>query len=152
YVMERSLDTETAFLREIQEHLLVLGAVAVILALLAGFVIAERITSPVSRLVGAAVEMGRGHYDYPIDVRSRDEIGYLAERFGDMRHNQRLVVTHLEEAARLKSEFISVASHELRTPITLIRAWHELFTAGGVGPLTPAQHRGLEAIGRGIEG
>ncbi len=151
YVMERALDVENAFLREVQEHLLVLGAVMVIAALLIGFLISERITSPVSRLVGAAEEMERGNYDYPIEVASRDEIGYLAERFGDMRQKQRTYVKHLEEAARVKAQFISVASHELRTPITLIRAWHELFAAEQAGPLTPSQRRGLEAIATGID-
>jgi nitrogen fixation/metabolism regulation signal transduction histidine kinase len=49
YVMQRSLDEETAFLRDIQTRLLRLGILAAAAALLAGILIAERITRPVQR-------------------------------------------------------------------------------------------------------
>src|SRR6185503_3451801 len=73
YVMQRAVDAETAFLREIQAVLVGLGATAVLVALLAGLVIAERITAPVQRLVRGAEEMERGNYDFPLAVKSHDE-------------------------------------------------------------------------------
>ena len=150
YVMQRALDVETAFLRDMRGHLFELGAIAVLVALLAGFLIAERITSPLQRLVRGAEEMEHGNYDYPLHVRSGDEIGYLATRFDDMRQHQRAVVSSLEEVARLKSEFMSVASHELRTPISVIRGYQELMEQEQMGPLTPVQREALEAIARSV--
>ncbi len=152
YVMQRSLDVEMAFLREMQTGLLELGVVALLVALLAGALIAERITSPVQRLVRGAEEMERGNYEFPLDVRSRDEIGYLATRFHDMRQKQRDYVGRLEEAARLKSEFISVASHELRTPISIIRGFQELMVQGHLGPVSGEQREALGTIGRSLDG
>lgn len=61
YVMQRSLDAETRFLRDIQSGLVELGVAAALVALLAGIVIAGRITSPVRSLVRAAEEMERGN-------------------------------------------------------------------------------------------
>lgn len=151
YVMQRALDAETVFLRETQADLLELGAIAVVVALLAGFLIAERITAPVQRLVRGAEEMERGNYDFPLAIQSRDEIGELAARFETMRRWQREYVHHLEEVARVKSEFISVASHELRTPVSVIRGFHELMLDGKLGPLTPQQRKALEATDRSIE-
>jgi nitrogen fixation/metabolism regulation signal transduction histidine kinase len=130
YVMQRAVDAETAFLRDVQAVLVGLGVTAVLVALLAGLVIAERITAPVQRLVRGAEEMEHGNYDFPLDVRSHDEIGELAARFDDMRRRQRDYVNNLREVARVKSEFISVASHELRTPISVIRGFHELMLQG----------------------
>jgi signal transduction histidine kinase len=46
----------------------------------------------------------------------------------------------------MKTEFINVASHELRTPISIIRGFHDLFATEGLGPITPAQVKALEAI------
>jgi signal transduction histidine kinase len=151
YVIQRSLDAETAFLRDIQKSLVELGVIAVLVALVAGFLIAERITSPVQRLVRGAEEMERGNFDYPIDVRSRDEIGALAASFDGMRRRQRQYIHSLEEVARVKSEFLSVCSHELRTPISVLRGYHELMLDGKIGELNPQMRRALEAGERSLD-
>jgi signal transduction histidine kinase len=151
YVMQRAIDAETVFLRETQAGLLGLGIAAVLFALLAGFLIAEQITAPVQRLVRGAEEMERGNYDFPLDVRARNEIGALAARFDEMRRRQREYVHSLQEIARVKSEFISVASHELRTPLTVITGFHELMLDGKLGEITPRQRQGLQAIETSVE-
>jgi len=150
YAIQRALDVETGFLREIQGRLVELGLLAALIALAAGFVISERITSPVRRLVRGAEEIERGNYDYPIRVQSGDEIGYLATRFDEMREHQRVYVASLKEVARVKSEFINVASHELRTPASVIKGFQELLSQETLGPLTPQQRQAVEAIGRGV--
>jgi len=149
--MQRSLLAETAVLRRVRVGLLVLGLVAAALALAAGLAIAQRITSPIARIVRAAEAMERGDYDYPLESRGGDEIGYLSERFTDMRAQQRKVVESLQESMRVKREFLAVASHELRTPITVIRGFQELFGGGMLGPVTGAQRKALDAIGRSVD-
>ena len=146
YVMQRSLEAETGYLTAMRNLLIQLGMLAVIVAILGGMAVAQRITAPIQRLVRGADEMERGDYQYPLEIRSGDEIGYLAERFEEMRQREKVYVQSLQEVARMKSEFINVASHELRTPISIIRGFHDLFATGGLGPLTPAQTRALEAI------
>ena len=146
YVIQRSLDAETAALTRMQRALLLLGLFAAVVALLSGLLVAETVTSPLRKLVRGAEEMERGNYDYDLQIPSRDEVGYLTVRFLEMRKHQRNYVRNLEEMARVKSEFISVASHELRTPISIIRCYHELMTDGELGPVTPAQVSALSAI------
>jgi NtrC-family two-component system sensor histidine kinase KinB len=48
-------------------------------------------------------------------------------------------VTHMRAVDRLKNEFIGVASHELRTPVSSLLLSAELLKDGGVGPLTEGQ-------------
>jgi signal transduction histidine kinase len=150
YVMQRAIDAETVFLRETQTELLGLGVVAVLVALLAGFLIAERITAPVQRLVRGAEEMEHGNYDFPLAVKSRDEIGVLAARFEGMRRRLREYVHRLQEVARVKSEFIAVASHELRTPISVLRGFHELMLDEKLGAISDPQRRALEAMDQSV--
>ena len=52
--------------------------------------------------------------------------------------------THLKELDRIKSEFVSVVSHDIRSPLTTIRGYMELL--GRVGPLTPRQAEFLARV------
>lgn len=47
--------------------------------------------------------------------------------------------TREDELSRLKTQFISAAAHQIRTPISGIHWVVSMFLAGEVGPLTPAQ-------------
>lgn len=151
YTMQRSLTEETAFLGAVRWTLAQLGVLAVLFSVLAGVLVSERILAPVRRLVRGAEEMERGNYDYPLGVAARDEIGYLANRFDDMRQRQRAYVRNLQDVARLKSEFISVASHELRTPISIIKGFQELMAQGALGAVSPQQAEALKAIRRSTD-
>ena len=47
-------------------------------------------------------------------------------------------ITERKEVERMKSEFVSIASHEMRTPLTAIHGTLELLNAGRLGELFPA--------------
>lgn len=151
YVMQRAFDPETLFLRDMQRQLVLLGLVAVLAAALTGFVLSETITRPIVGLVRAAQEMQRGNYDHPVRAGGGDEIGFLAGRFNEMRKREKLYVGGLEEATRLKSAFIRVASTELREPISVIEGYRELLASESLGPMSPSQLQALDAIRGGLE-
>ncbi len=77
--------------------------------------LSRRITDPVLALSTAADEIAEGRYEVAVpDVRARDEIGHLADRFRQM-------AARLAEAEELERNFLMSVSHELRTPLTAIR-------------------------------
>jgi signal transduction histidine kinase len=146
YVLQRSYDPETSFLHVMQRDMTMLAVIAVLLALLAGWMFSDQIVKPLQSLVRGAREMEAGNYEHPIPMRRGDEIGYLIERFVDMRQRERAYVNSLEQAARLKSEFISIASHELRTPISVLSGYRDILASGGLGPLTEKQKEALDKM------
>ncbi len=58
-------------------------------------------------------------------------------------------ITHLKELDRIKSEFVSVVSHDLRSPLTTIRGYVELLPR--VGPLTPMQMDFVNRVGQSMK-
>jgi signal transduction histidine kinase len=116
---------------ELQERWLVLLermgiALLVGLAVAAGLVwyLSRRLTKPVLALSHAADQVAAGRYDAELPkARSRDEIGHLTERFGEM-------TERLAEAQRRERNFLMVVSHELRTPLTAIRGHVEALREG----------------------
>jgi two-component system sensor histidine kinase BaeS len=145
YVMQRSFDPETSFLHVMQSDMLRLALIALVAALLTGWWFSDQILRPLHALVRGARAMEDGDYTHPLEVLHRDEIGYLVERFVAMRHRERAYVDSLEHVTRLKSDFISVASYELRTPISGLASYRDLFADGTFGPVSPKQ---AEALGQ----
>jgi signal transduction histidine kinase len=92
--------------------------------------------------------MEKGDWEAPINRNRKDEMGTLALRVDEMRKRQRTYVRSLQQVARAKSEFIAVASHELRTPISIIRGWEDLMRGGMVKPGDASFAEGLDAIAR----
>ena len=55
-------------------------------------------------------------------------------------------VTQTKEVERLKQEFLSVVTHELKTPLTAVEGYTKLMLMGKAGPLTERQTTFLETI------
>lgn len=73
------------------------------------------------------------------EVSQREEIQKLA--IGLEKANGRL-----KELDKQKSEFVSIASHQLRSPLTAMRGYASMMVEGSYGPITDKQHQVLEQI------
>jgi len=94
---------------------LVLAAAGIAVVLLS-IAIASQAINPIIQLTQAMRETGSDRLDRRLKWRHRnDEIGELAESFNDL-------LARLGEAFARERQFISDASHELKTPLTSINA------------------------------
>jgi len=106
--------------------LLLAGAGAVVLAGIAGMMMGNRLSAPLTELTGTAGRMSAGDLTVRARVQSRDEIGRLAAQFNHMAEQLQASFVRIETERDTLRRFIADASHELRTPITALRNFNEL--------------------------
>ena len=103
----------------VRHEILVAGGIALLLALVGGYLVARALAQRVKRLELAAEQVAAGEFEHPIPVDSGDELGQLAVAFNEMQRQ----LAQLESA---RKKFIATASHELRTPIFSLGGFVEL--------------------------
>jgi signal transduction histidine kinase len=115
--------------------------VAIVLATLIGFWLLHSISGPVSSLERGMRAVAEGELDHRLDLSPdrRDEFGRLAVSF-------RTMSRQLAELDKLKAEFVSVASHELKTPINVILGYLQLMQEGIYGPLSDKQLEIIQTV------
>ncbi|MDP3735083.1 MAG: ATP-binding protein [bacterium] len=70
------------------------------------------------------------------------------ERIQKLADDLRAANVRLQELDQLKSEFLSLASHQIRTPISVIKGYASLLLEGSIGPLTEQVHEAVDRIFR----
>jgi signal transduction histidine kinase len=96
--------------------------------------------------VETAIEsIKKGAFDYITKPYSLPQLCLVLEKALEWRA-LRARVDHLEELNRLKDEFMSTISHELRTPITVIMGYATLLRDKIYGALSSEQENGLRTI------
>jgi signal transduction histidine kinase len=81
---------------------------------------------PLREVSRSANSISAGNYNQQIVSKSRDEIGDLAKSVNTMAESLKGDIEKLRELDKLKSEFLMIASHNLRTPLTVMRGYIEM--------------------------
>ncbi len=111
--------------------LLSMGAAIIISFFIAG-ILAERFTKPLSKMKTAAAKISQGDYMAKTDVLQNDEIGELAAALDDMATKLDAASKEGAKLDKLRRDFVANISHELRTPVTVIRGSLEALCDGVV--------------------
>ena len=143
--------------------------VAIVLALVLGFLAAAWITRPVDELTRAAGRIAQGDFVTPVTVRARfaaKELRALAHTFNQMVRQLSGAYLTLEEkvsqrtselqaanqelarANKLKSEFLANVSHELRTPLSAIIGFSQILLDGIDGPMSEDQQQDIAQVNK----
>ena len=132
--MQARVDLASQQSEDAREAALLAFALAALIATLVGGWLVRSISGPVRDLERGMDAVASGEFGYRLRVKPdrADEFGRLAASYTTMS-------AQLAELDKLKAEFVSVASHELKTPINVIGGYLQLLDEGVYGPLTPKQ-------------
>ncbi|MBN9388778.1 MAG: HAMP domain-containing protein [Chloroflexi bacterium] len=99
------------------------GVVALLVASLAGFLLARSLTRPLVRLTEASQAVARGDYAHRVAPEGGYEMTRLAETFNQMTYN-------VDKSQRIQRQLIANVSHELKTPLTSIQGFSQAMLDG----------------------
>ena len=98
-----------------------IGALA--LAIVLGSILARSLTRPLRELSTATQAVAQGDLGYQVEVRSKDEIGQLADSFNQMSAD-------LAKSSQLRKQTTANIAHDLRTPLSVIMGYTEALNDG----------------------
>ena len=94
------------------------AAMIFLFAMSAAWLFSEWFTKPLRQLSSAARQVAMGNYAVQVDSTRNDELGTLARDFNHM-------AAEVQHAAQMQRELLANVSHDLRTPLTLIKGYAE---------------------------
>lgn len=121
-LISKSLAPTNAVMTKLKWVLLAVGGIGVVIAAIAGGMVARTGLRPVGRLTEAAERVARTDDLRPIPVFGSDELARLTETFNTM-------LRALTESRERQARLVADAGHELRTPLTSLRTNVELLMA-----------------------
>jgi signal transduction histidine kinase len=153
-------NSQNLMLLQIILGILNIGILVLILYLIA------RILKPIFALTQATLEVEKGNLDVSIKGKGNDELSVLNESFNSMVGSIRNYIKKMNELTkeleiankelghkdRLKDEFVSMISHELKTPLVPIKGYAQmLLRPKFMGDVNEKQKKAIESIARNIE-
>ena len=121
----RTITAEINLLEQLKNVLIIIDIIGMIFAISTGYIISRKILRPISTITKTAQNIAVENMSTRIPIAPvQDELTDLAATFNNM-------LDRLQVGIQQQQRFVSDASHELRTPATVIRGYSDLLNRWG---------------------
>ena len=121
----KTITLEKQFLRYMLLILFTVNIIGVLLALIVGYIVSNKILQPIRDVTNTAKSIEAQNMDQRLEIgTTQDEVTELADTFNHM-------LDRLQQSFKQQQEFVSAASHELRTPVTVILGYSDMLVRWG---------------------
>ncbi len=113
-------ENDFRFLKALNNILWVVGIISIMISAVLGYIIAKRITDPISGVITASKKISEGDYSVRVGTDQKEQETYeLAAAINGM-------AKKLNEQEYLRKQMTDDLAHELRTPVTNISSYIEM--------------------------
>ena len=124
----------TATVDIIKKQLLIITGMLIIIAFVISIVVSDRLAKPIVQVTKDAQQLAHGKYDIQFEGGVYDE----ADRLADTLNYASREINRIDTMQR---DLIANASHDLRTPLTMLKAYAEMIRdLSGDNPVKRAEH------------
>lgn len=123
---------DEAFLASVTRALIAAGLLVALIAMGIGAWLARSISRPLDEMSRAAVQITSGNYAVRVSPRGGDEVTALAQAFNQM-------AAGIHRLEQLRRDLVANVSHDLRTPLTVIRGYLEGLRSGQIADRRSAE-------------
>ena len=123
---------DETFLSDVTRALFVAGVMVTLVAIGLSVLLTRSISRPLAAMERAAIRFSQGDYAVRVSPRGKDEVATLGRTFNQMAES----VASVEQ---LRRELVANISHDLRTPLTVIRGYVEGLRSGQIADRRSAE-------------
>lgn len=138
------------WIKESVFQVIIMGAVLYALSFLTTYFISRNFSNRIVELTFRVEEMAAGNLDKRLAEGPSDEIGQLTRALNELLHRLQTGIaqdiTKHKELRKAKTDFVTLASHQLRTPLSIIKWYIDFLLCGDAGELMPDQKKYLEQV------
>ncbi|MCR5816466.1 MAG: HAMP domain-containing histidine kinase [Ruminococcus sp.] len=133
-IIEASIEPLDSTTRIIREQLFYISIILFELAFIVTIIISRRLSKPITELTETAKQFGAGDYDISFTAKGYAEVDELSNVLEDAKDE-------IKKVTDLRKELIANVSHDLRTPLTMVKAYAEMIRdLSGDNPVKREEH------------
>lgn len=124
-IVSHSMNAIEGQMSDFQKVIVNAGIGGIILATFLSLLFSRSLSRPLIQMNSAALAMAGGDYARKVEVKSKDEVGVLANSLNTLSQELQEKMAALERLDQTRRDFVTGVSHELRTPLTIIQGYAE---------------------------
>ncbi len=123
----------------------IIGLISII-AIIIALYLSSSISNPIKKLEKANSELEKGNFNVKLNINTKDELENLGKTFNKTIQALGKMNEEHKQLEKAKTEFLSITSHELRSPMTSMKAQLQMLLEEYYGKLNTKQKEAIEII------
>ncbi|MFA5176083.1 MAG: HAMP domain-containing sensor histidine kinase [Candidatus Nanoarchaeia archaeon] len=125
---------------------IIISLVLILLSISLAFFTSRTISKPIKQLYHATQELEKKNFKVRVDIKTNDELEELGTSFNRSAEVLDNLDIERKQIDSAKTKFLSITSHELRSPMTPMKAQLEMLLKNYYGKLTTKQKQAMDII------